>query len=148
MTLLRQSHIHLALTVSETGEKAPPKKWKVTNQSYAETATVISDIRRSLSGKLMKHRLRYQGNVKVFNDVKFTLFLANSESNSIDAQIADLRAMVGQEVKYVPIQHCADGLDHTTYIKSMYLSQMSDPRPFDPLLLYYEVDIELLEDAL
>lgn len=139
-----QNHIHLSTTLGGYPEFAPDITWKVIDR--LEVPTVFVSLKRTLTGRLRAHRLRVNGEVVQLSSMNYTVVVQPAGEQGTEERLNDLKAMQGHPVYLVDNVHCDDGLDHTPYIRPMFLARVAEPVMFDKMLFRYHVDIEL-EDA-
>jgi hypothetical protein len=140
-----QDHVHIALTTGGIPEFAPIYSWRVIFPDYIPVPEVILSSKRTSKGKLRWHTINDASGPIQFMNYQMSLKLYNDSSVTTLQQLGYLTAMNGQQVKYVDLDHVANGVDHTSYIKAMRL-QINRIRPITPTLNYIEVDIDLTDD--
>ncbi len=132
-----QDHVHISTTLSGSPEFSPTNEFKA--QILAPQTSIEVSINRAKSGKLLVNRLLSGGNPVVFLDYDLTLIVT-------DAERTTLIGMLGKPVYYVDLDHVDDGSDHTTYVKTMFFSQMGDHKEFDPKRARWTVHVMLIDD--
>jgi hypothetical protein len=144
-----EPHIHLSRTLGTAPENAPDMKWKVKADGWLPVPTIIQEHRRTLTGKLIKHRLRdADGNVIKLMDFKYIVRCSEYWGMTIYERYDALLDMHGQEVYLVDSMHTADGLDHTAYVRPMYLNMIADVKNLTNFLDPLYITIELVDDRL
>ncbi len=142
-----QNHIHLAMTVGSSPEYAPIYKWAVMNPNYIEVPRVIMATRTTLKGKLQKHVLKDDSGVPLdFTDYNLVIKVVAEYGYTLAQRKAQLRAMQGQAVYFVPIDHTDDGSNHTAYVRQMFVAKISEFKPITVFVDRHYVEVELLDD--
>jgi hypothetical protein len=142
---MMQDHIHLAMTLGIAPEYSPIYTWKIVFPEYIEVPEVVLSTKRTTSGRLRWHVLHDVSGPIQFMNYQLTLKLYNDSSVVTRQQLGYLLAMNGQQVKYVDLDHIANGSDHTPYVKAMRL-QVAKVHPITPALNYYLIDVDLTDD--
>lgn len=143
-----QNHIHLSTTLSGAPENAPDITWKVREDGRQIIPNIVETHRRSLRGKLNKHRLRNSsGDILRFTDFKYIIRLSDYGGLTKEERWDALVAMQGEQVYLVDNIHANDGEDHTSDVRTMYLYIVSDIVQLDPLLNVEYATIELVDDS-
>jgi hypothetical protein len=141
-----QDHIHLSKILGGAPENAPDTEWYVKADGWKPTPTVVQSHRRTLSGKLKKHRLKDSGgNVIRFMDYRYIVRVSDYGGLTKDQRLAQILAMNGEVVYLTPHTHVSDGVDHTSDTKTMYCT-VSDIENLDPLLQVLFIVITLVDD--
>ncbi len=124
-------------------------KWKVKADGWLPIPTVIQDNRRTLTGKLVKNRLRDSlGNVVKLMDYKYIVRVSDYWDMTKEQRLDALLAMHGYEVYLVDNLHPNDGSDHTAYVRPMYMSVISDIKNINVQLDPLYISIELNDDSI
>lgn len=142
---LTQNHMHLALTKSATGEKAPIYKWKSVDEQIEPTH--IASIDQSLDGTVRVHRVRRVGVPVRLVNYNYKLKVSDyGDGMTMEERVDLLLAMQGEKVWLVNHNHVADGADHTAYVKQMICAQVGklEPLRINFLDIYY-VGVELID---
>jgi hypothetical protein len=122
--------------------------WKVKSDGWLPTPTVIQAHRRTITGRLAKHRLRRDGQVVKLMDYKYIVRVSDYWGMTKLERWDALLDMLGQPVYLVDNLHCDEGIDHTPYVRQMYLSDISDIRNINVQLDPLYLTIELVDDSL
>jgi len=144
-----QDHLHLSTTIGIGPEYAPDIKWKVPLDGWMPVPNIIETHRRTLTGHLRKHRVRNGADVLRLEDGKYVLKIYEYDGMTADERLEALYAMLGETVYLIDNRHdAADGADHQTEIKVMYMYAITDVRPATPGLNLMYVTVELRDDTL
>lgn len=141
-----QNHIHLGLTLTGSPEFSPLYKWAVIYPNYQDMPDVIVGLKRGISGKLFKHRLQVAGTAIKFDNYRMTIKVAADDTYTLQQRIAQIKAMNGESVYFCDIDHADDGTDHTADVKTMFLRITSTGKPYTPMIVRYDYEIELTDD--
>jgi hypothetical protein len=145
-----QNHIHLSTTLGSAPENAPDIKWKVRSDGWLPVPNIVATHRRTIHGKLKKHRLRNSsGDILRFMDYKYIIKVADYDDLTKQERLDALIAMQGEVVYLVDNMHtAADGADHTAEVKTMYFKAISDIKNINPQLDPLYITIELVDNSL
>ena len=141
-----QNHVHIGLTLTGTPEFSPLYKWAVTYPNYQDTPNVTMGLKRGISGKLFVHVLQSGGVPVQFNDYRMTIKVVADDTNTLAERISFIKAMNGRLVKVCLIDHADDGTDHTADVKDMVLRIVSTGKPYTPMIIRYDYEIELVDN--
>ena len=134
------------MTLGAAPENAPDTKWFVKADGWKPVPLVIETHRRTLSGKLKKHRLKdVGGNVVQFMDYRFIVRVSDYGGLTRDERLTQILAMNGENVYLTPNVHPNDGTDHTNDTKLMYCT-VGDIENLDPMLQVLFVIVSLVDD--
>lgn len=142
-----QNHIHLGIPGNETAdpEEAPEFMFKVVSPGgYTRIPEFLGSIDRSITGNLLTYTVPGSGGAPL-QLVNYELRLkVNSTSEGGYGDLDDLMELNGRRVNFVDINHVADGADHTTAIRSVFLSlgPISDE---EPGLQFFYVNVQLTD---
>jgi hypothetical protein len=139
-----QNHIHLAASLSGAPEYSPIYTWKATKRIL--NPTIIAAPVRTLTGRLRKNVLSDSGSPMLFEDFHYTLVVKDEQIDDAWERIEILKAMLGKTVYLVDHYHQADGVNHTSEVRTMFFSRMGDVTGFTQTLIRYYVDIELTDN--
>jgi len=138
-------HIHLDLTVAAGGEKAPPLTFKVVDRRVI--TPIFIRLQYTLTANLRVGQPRDDdGDPVLQTNYWYNLIVQADDSHTTQALTMLLSLMRGQLVYLVDSMHCADGADHTEFIKPMILSDLGDLPKDDTMLRFYYVPV-MLTDA-
>lgn len=140
-----QNHIHLGLVPRDgsgpTGFGAhgePPYKFQHVEKHYP-VLNAQADFIRAWDGTPHDHVLSDTSGIPiVFEDIRMNLRIT-----SVDVET--LRRMLKARVYFVDIFHCADTIDHTPYVKIMWLSDAQPGDPVDQMKNFINCDIYLTD---
>ena len=148
MTFTVQPHIHLSETVSSAPEFSPDMKWKGRVDAWGVTPLIISDHRRTLTGRLKKHVLSTTGgDVIQFKEYRYTVRVDDYWGFTAEQRFSALLSMHGKSVKLIDVIHpVEDEQNHAPYVLDMWCSLVTDVTQINPQLTPIYVGIELLDD--
>jgi hypothetical protein len=127
--------VHDTIMLSNTlATGLPDTEYKVSHGGLQEMPEPALYTERSLTGKLIIHRLEESGSTMVFNGYRYTLFLTRAEKDQV---ITDL----GRVMYFLP--HVRDEVSPT--LETVILKSVSDVEPYDPMLDWWQATIELWE---
>lgn len=134
----------MALTLGNSPEYSPIYKWRATQ--YGSIPRVIASIETTLTGKTRAHVLKDgSNNPIVWEDARYRIIIEAENSQTLAQRYDTLKDMMGQVVKFVPHDHVADGADHTTYVRNMFLQEVGELEPLSPILSRFYSDIFLVD---
>lgn len=107
---------------------------------------VIVGLKRGMSGKLFKHRLQVGGVAVKFSNFRLTLKVIADVTYTLQQRVDQIKAMNGESVLFCPIDHADDGTDHTANVQQMFLRIITPGKPYTPMILRYDYEIELTDD--
>jgi hypothetical protein len=136
-----QDHIHIGATLTGAPEYAPADTYKVTWPSGREPIFegVISFDRSWTGTPFFGSIVDGQGKPVFFKSFRYTLRVTLEQE-------ADLLDLLFQTVYAVDNIHCADGQDHTTYVRTMRLAELKETSTYDPDLNRLDIQISLLDE--
>ena len=146
MAVGTQNHIHLRRTSDRPwgSEGAPSYKYSVIAQGgYTRRPRPFIALDRALDGTPHVHRLVNTDDTPVvINDMGHTLLVTSEE-------LTTLMESLGYVVDYVDNVHPDDGEDHSDYVHLKLFTAIKSLTPFDPMLGWYAVQLQLddLESA-
>lgn len=140
-----QNHIHISKTLLGSPEFSPDQKWAVVFPNYTPQPRTIVGLKWGLTGKLAVHRLQSAGATIKFKDYRITIKIAATDTETLSDRIADIQAMNGETVNFIPIMHADDGTDHTADVKVMFLQILSTGKPYTPMIMRYDYEIQLTD---
>lgn len=136
-----QNHIHLDLptNLSDPPENAPILAFTATERSVIYE-TYISQDRAWDGTELFSSMANSGGGLAIFKNAWYTLRVSQ-------AQLESLEGLLLKVVSLVDNRHCANGLNHTGYIRTMRLVELKYVRPYSKLLDIHDVEINLVAIA-
>lgn len=148
--MIMQHHIHLSDTLSGTPEFAPDIKWRVRDDGWRIEPLLIETHRRTITGRLKKHRLRKSdGTIARLTNYQYILKIDDFDGLTKQERFDKILSLHGEEVYLVDALHAAnDGEDHTAYVKQMYLNVVTDVQKINPIASTLYISIELQDDSL
>jgi hypothetical protein len=138
-----QDHIHLGLTVSEVGEKAPVYTWKITDRP--EVPKVFMSVNYALTGALRAHTKRVNGEVLQLTDMNLIVLVRDEQDMTTWQRKALLKSFQGNYLYYVDSFHPDDGEDHSPVVWRMYCSHIGEFKPHEQMLRMFYVEVALLD---
>ena len=120
-----QDHCHISDTLGGAPENAPNKTYRAFQRD--DQPTIFIAVERNLAGGLMTHVLASSGTPIQKANFEYILHVNLTE-------LAELKGFLGKQVYFVDHDHCADGQDHTSYVKQGVLTALSNIRNRDPML--------------
>ncbi len=140
-----QNHIHLDVNISDTGEKAPVRTWKIRERNVVPS--VVLSLQRTLTGHLRRHILSDAGNPVSFRDYQYMIKVTASDTETVEEALDALIGMLGKVVYLVDIVHADNGSDHTGDIKTMVFEEIGDITPINTMLEWYYVAVTLRDGS-
>lgn len=141
-----KSHIHLGLTLGDEPENAPVYKFPTIDRE--EIPVFLGSIERGLAGNTMINRLKDSSGDDVdLCDFVFRVRVDARYGQTYYERKEALKAMHGRRVYFVDHEHCADGDDHTAYVRPMIAKIGRIPRDHVALAFAY-VEVELMDDRI
>ena len=146
-TPIISGHIHLATTLGDAPENAPAYRWPIVDRD--EIPVAIVDFRRSLTGAALVSVLSDdQGNPIQLTNFRYRVKVDDRDEMTYVERRDALKALFGQRVSLVDSLHCADGEDHTDFVRPMVCTSVGKFPKDDILLRWSFVDVELEDDAI
>lgn len=113
----------------------PVNTYRVVATGYDQGYEPVIVTERSLTGLLQTHRLRENGNTKVYEEPTYTLLLTRDEKSQLAADL-------GEQVYFMP--HFRDEGDASSFTKLMTFVSM-ECKPLEPMIWYWTANIRLEE---
>lgn len=139
-----QNHIHLSTALGTSPENAPTIKWIIHDRK--KIPQVFLNLRRTKRGKLRPNILLTGSTPIQITNFQYEIRIRNDGVNTTIQNEALLLGMLGKSVYLVDSEHCDDGVDHTTYVRPMFFSEIDGLNVDHWGLEFYFVKISL-EDA-
>ncbi|MHC4542913.1 MAG: hypothetical protein ACYSYL_00100 [Planctomycetota bacterium] len=114
----------------------PTNTYRVVATGYDQGYEPMITTERSLTGLLQTHRLRDNGDTKVYSEPSYTLLLTREEKDQL---VVDL----GEQVYFMP--HYRDEGDALNYRMLMTFSSIADCKPMEPMIEWWQATIKLEE---
>lgn len=141
-----QNHIHLSTTLGGAPENSPDMLWQITDRR--DIPVVILNIRRGLTGKLRPSVLIYDGQPVQLTNFNFTVKIKADEGSTTKERMDALRALYGKRVYFCDSYHADDDSDHTSDVRTMFVSEVGEFKVDHIKLDFYYVNIKLEDDTL
>lgn len=139
-----RDHIHMSTTLGSAPENAPNITWVVTDR--LPVPMMFLSLKRAKNGTLRRHVLKSGGQEVQLENLKYTVRVAETDTQTIEERAAQLKALNGKFVYVCDLFHAPDGQDHTADVRSMVLAFVGEFPTVGPGLPFFDVDISL-EDA-
>ena len=140
-------HIHLAATLGSAPENAPIYSWPIVDRD--EVPVTIVNFRRSITGAAILGVLSdSNGNPIHLTNFRYRVKIDDRDGLTYVQRRDALKSLFGQRLYLVDSLHCADGTDHTSFVRSMICTDVGKFPKDDILLRWSFVDVELEDDSI
>lgn len=143
-----RDHIHLDDVVATLGDLAPPTTWKVMDRS--EMPVRFMTIKNGLTGRPRLHVLRDdEGDNVALTNFKYRIKVMATDTETVTERKAKLQSLMGKQVYLVDNEHCDEGENHSSYVRTMICADVGAfTSEQDTALRFYFVDVELVDASL
>lgn len=135
--MAEQVYENIRLDADLTGN-LPTNTYSVLVEGFQDVEQPLAETERSLTGKLLVHRLMDGSTPKTTEDHHYKLHMTNAEKEQLEAD-------VGKNVYFMPHRR-DEGAGYASYRTVIFFERMENKEPLDNLQEYWNAEVFLRDN--